>query len=312
MLHLIQPQVRDRQEALRREFSEAQPFRHIVVDDFLHPGLCQRLIAEFPSFDARHAINEHGEIGRKAVVPEIARIGRAHAEFDRLMRSREFLDWLGGVVSLERLLYDPEYVGGGTHENLDGQDLDAHVDFNYHPRRPLHRRLNLILFLNPEWREEWGGCLELQRDAWQPDADSGARHILPLANRCVVFETTESSWHGFSRIRLPADRKHQSRRSIAVYFYTKERPAAETAAPHGTVYVPRPLAAHLQSGYQLQADDVAEMETLLARRDCQIQYLYQRELDFSRALAGIYASPSFRIGRALTWPLRALRDWMKR
>lgn len=312
MLDRIQPSVRARLEDLRGEFASAQPFRHVVIDDFLDPGFCRRLMDEFPAFDARHAINEHGEVGRKAVVPAITRLGGAYAEFDRLMRSRLFLDWLAGVVSIPRLVYDPEYVGGGTHENLDGQDLDAHVDFNFHPTRPLHRRLNLIVFLNSEWEEDWGGCLELQRDPWHPEAAGPARRILPLANRCVVFETTESSWHGFRRIHLPAGRASGSRRSIAVYFYTRERAAGETAPSHGTIYVPPPVDARLQTGYTLQAEDCENLERQLARRDRQIQYLYQRELQFSRTLAGIYRSPSFRLGRALTWPLRLLRNRRQR
>lgn len=121
-----------------------------MIDDFLDPELCARLIQEFPAFDARNAVNEHGEVGRKAVFTDVARIGRSYAEFDRLMRSRAFLNWLGTLVDIPRLVYDRDYIGGGTHENLDGQDLDPQVDFNFHPLRPLHRRLNLIVFLNPE------------------------------------------------------------------------------------------------------------------------------------------------------------------
>lgn len=130
--------------------SSSQPFRHVVIDDFLDPDLCARLIQEFPAFDARNAVNEHSEVGRKAVFTDVARIGRSYAEFDRLMRSRAFLNWLGTLVDIPRLVYDRDYIGGGTHENLDGQDLDPQVDFNFHPLRPLHRRLNLIVFLNPE------------------------------------------------------------------------------------------------------------------------------------------------------------------
>jgi len=309
MLHRIQPPVRNGVDALRNEFSAARPFRHVVIDGFLDPALCSGLMDEFPAFDTRNARNEMGEVGRKAVVPGIRRIGRAYAEFDRLMRSREFLEWLGTVVSIPKLLYDPDYVGGGTHENLEGQDLDPHVDFNYHPRRPLHRRLNLIVFLNAEWEEKWGGCLELLSDPWRRDPD--VRRVVPLANRCVVFETTEFSWHGFRRIQLPADRTRVSRRSIAVYFYTKERPAAETAASHATIYVPRPLPPQFQPGYTLRPEDIHELGVLLSRRDRQIQHLYEREQDFSRTLTGIYQSPSFRLGRALTWPLRRLRAWVR-
>jgi len=122
----------------------------------------------------------------------------------------------------------------------------------------------------------------------------------------VVFETTEASWHGFSRIRAREDGGSRSRRSIAVYFYTKEHPAAETAPPHGTIYVPRQLPRHFEAGYTLQPEDSHELETLFSRRDRQIRYLYERELAFAKTLAGIYRSPSFRIGRALTWPLRRL------
>jgi hypothetical protein len=311
MLDRIQPSVRDRTQSLRSEFSGAQPFRHVVIDDFLDPDLCARLIQEFPAFDARNAVNEHGEVGRKAVFTDVARIGRSYAEFDRLMRSPAFLDWLGTLVEIPRLVYDRDYVGGGTHENLDGQELDPHVDFNFHPLRPLHRRLNLIVFLNPEWQETWGGCLELESDPWRPETKGPRQRILPLANRCVVFETTESSWHGFSRIQLPAGRRNESRRSIAVYFYTRQRAGVETAPSHSTIYVPRPMGAHFQPGYALQPEDVQELEVLIGRRDRQIRYLYERELDFSTTLAGIYRSPSFRLGRTLTWPLRWLRERWK-
>ncbi|HXB70678.1 MAG TPA: 2OG-Fe(II) oxygenase [Candidatus Acidoferrales bacterium] len=301
--------VRDHVEDRRRQFAGARPFRHVVIEPFLEPECCQSLEAEFPAFEARHARNELGEAGRKAVVPELARIGPAYAGFDRLMRDRQFLEWLSRLTDIPDLLYDPDYVGGGTHENLDGQELDAHVDFNYHPKRGLHRRLNLILFLNREWDAGWGGCLELLRDPWATGAEA-RKEVIPLANRAVIFETTEASWHGFRRIQLPAG-KQLSRRSVAVYFYTRDRPPDLTAPDHGTIYYQRPLPGHIQAGHTLSEEDAAEIQTLLARRDKTIQFLYERELKFARVLNGITKSPSFRLGRALTWPMRAVRAVVK-
>lgn len=307
MLDSIHPGVLERTDALAREFQEAKPFRHVVIDSFLAPELAQRLIREFPEFDAERATNELGQTGRKATRPDLAALGGAYAEFDRLMRDPQFLTWTGTVCGIERLLYDRDYVGGGTHENLGGQDLDFHVDFNYHPKRPLHRRLNLIVFLNPRWEEDWGGCLELVRDAWSENAAGERRKVMPLANRCVIFETTECSWHGFEQIRLPETEQKLSRRSIAVYFYTAARPVEETASSHGTIYVPRPLPEHMTTGRTLTAEDQFELEKLLARRDAQIRFLYEREQEYSRVLAGMLRSPTWRIGRIFTWPAKLLR-----
>jgi Rps23 Pro-64 3,4-dihydroxylase Tpa1-like proline 4-hydroxylase len=297
--------------ALRASFQAAVPFRHLVVDDFLESGYCRELIRQFPAFDRERALNEFGEVGRKAVFQQLRQLGPAYQRFDRMLRSREFLAFVGELTGIPQLLYDPDYIGGGTHENLDGQELDPHVDFNYHPRTRYHRRLNLILFLNPEWESEWGGSLELHRDPWLPPEENPIQTIVPAANRCVLFETSEHSWHGFSRIRLPADKSTLSRRSIAVYFYTRQRPAAETAPDHATVYVQRPLPAHLAPGQTLSDADVQEIRELLARRDQQLRFLYQRELKFSALLDSIIRSPVYRLAAAATWPARKLKRWIK-
>jgi Rps23 Pro-64 3,4-dihydroxylase Tpa1-like proline 4-hydroxylase len=292
--------VKSRAEMLAREFAGAQPFRHVVIEPFLDSDFCDALMREFPTFDRQKALNESGEVAGKAVFSNLAELGPAYARFDRLMQDPEFLDLTARITGVPHLVYDPEYVGGGTHENLHGQELDSHVDFNYHPKTQTHRRLNLIVFLNPEWKEEWGGCLELLRDPFAAECES----VVPLANRAVIFETTEASWHGFRKIQLPD--AAISRRSIAVYFYTKEPPPQGAAPPHATFYYQRPLPGHIREGYTLQADDMREIETLFARRDQYIRFLYHREMEFSQALENLRLSRAFRWGSRLTKPLKAL------
>ncbi len=306
-LTLIQPAIRNRVAELRRQFTANQPFRHVVADDFLDAEFCRLLMAEFPAFDPAKAMNELGAAGRKAVVTDLPRISASYARFDRMMRSREFLSLMEEISGIPHLLYDPDYVGGGTHENLNGQELDSHVDFNYHPTRHLHRRLNLIVFLNAEWRAEWGGCLELDRNPWVPAEAGAVSTVAPLANRAVLFETSEHSWHGFRRIALPPEKEHISRRSIAVYFYTKGRPPEETAPSHGTIYVPRGLPGQIEPGRTLTDADLQSLRNLLTRRDQQIQMLYDREKKFAATIAATVESKAYRLGRILTWPYRLLR-----
>lgn len=305
-------QATESADAVRARFDAARPFRHVVFEDFLEPELCRALIEEFPAFRAERALNEYGELGGKAVETELPKLGEAYARLDRLIRSPEFLTWLSQATGIPGLLYDPDYVGGGTHENRDGQELDPHVDFNYHPRTAWHRRLNLILFLNPEWREEWGGVLELCRNPWAEPGEEELVRVLPTANRAVVFETTESSWHGFPRIQLPEEEKHRSRRSVAVYFYSRERPPEQTVPEHGTYYVPRGLPERFRAGYTLTAGDADELRALFERRDKQLRALWDRERDLRDALTRTWRSPSLKLARALTWPLRAARRLAQR
>jgi Rps23 Pro-64 3,4-dihydroxylase Tpa1-like proline 4-hydroxylase len=272
---LINHHVSDTIAEHARRFADARPFRHVVIDDFFDHETARALLREFPSFDPKFARNEAGEIGNKAVVEKIRALGPAYAALDDLIQTQAFLAMIGRITGIEKLCYDPWYYGGGTHDNRNGQELDPHIDFNRHPVDRSHRRLNLIVYLNPEWDDAWGGSLEIHRDPRAPD--NQVTLITPLFNRCVIFETNEISWHGFSRIALPPDKQHLSRRSIALYFYTAERPAEELADSHSTIYVDRPLPERFAAGHVLDRGDVEQLELLLNRRDQHNQRLY-REL----------------------------------
>ena len=256
-----------------QRFARREPFRHVVIDDFFAPEYAAQLLAEFPPFERGNARNENGEIGNKATVEKVRGLGLAYSALDDLVQSPALLDLVGRLTGIPDLLYDPWYFGGGTHENRDGQDLDAHVDFNKHPIERWHRRLNLIVYLNPAWDDAWGGSLQLHSD---PRArDDRVTTISPLYNRAVIFETTEWSWHGFPRITLPHDPRGLSRKSVALYFYTTDRPAEELADTHSTIYVDQPLPQRFRDGLTLKANDVEELHVLLARRDQHNQRLYR-------------------------------------
>jgi hypothetical protein len=282
-VEVLNRRLQEEREALRDRFENADPFPHVVIPDFFAPDFCKRMLDDFPPFEERYALNEMGQVGGKAVRTDVRDIGETYRQLDDFIQTPEFLGLISDITGIPDLLYDPDYVGGGTHENLETQGLDPHVDFNYHPRTGWHRRLNLIVYLNPEWEESWGGNLDLHSDPWEPETDR-VTTVLPLLNQAVIFETSEVSWHGFSPLRLPGDRKQLSRKSFAIYLYTKERPAEQIAASHATVYVPDGMPSNIKPGQVLAEQDYQAINTNFTRQLGQLKFLYERELKFNNQI----------------------------
>lgn len=311
---MISADVLSQVDRYRDAFVSARPFKHLCIDSFFRPEVAERLLADFPVFDAKNALNEFGEVGRKAVVTDIANISPYYSEFYSYLLSSDFLAPISRMLGISDFIFDRQMYGGGTHENLHGQELDVHVDFNYDLDTKLHRRVNMLIYLNKEWEEEWGGAIELHSNPWDWENDE-IESFGPAFNRCVLFETNERSWHGFKRVQLPERKRHLSRKCLSIYLYTKDRPQEEIVPEHATFYVQRPLPAHFRQGYTLTERDVVELRHLLKNRDTWLQHYQKMELEHS-AVAGQYQelrSKFERWTRFLPGPLRgAVRSLARR
>lgn len=280
-LSLLNPGLVAQVGTRAQSFRAAQPFRHLVMEDFFAAQFAERLLGEFPEFERGNAVGDDGSPGNKSTFERIRALGPAYAELDAAIRSPGFLAWLGELTGIDDLLYDPYYLGGGTHENRHGQSLSTHIDFNFHPSERWHRRLNLIVYLNREWDASWGGNLVLYRDPYV-DTRPSVR-VVPGFNRAVLFETSECSWHGFDRIDLPESLRDRSRRSIALYFYSRTRPQEEIAGKHSTHYVDAQLPERFVEGHVLDAADARLLRELIAQRDGQLRRLYAENAQLLQA-----------------------------
>lgn len=197
--------------ALAAEFTTAEPFPLLVLDDFLAADVADGLVAEFPALDEMPRSRDY-LFGDKHELSSVADRGTAARRYAALTGSEGFRTLLAHVTGHPDLFVDAESFGGGFHQGGDGSFLDLHVDFNLHPQhRTWLRTLNVLLYLNPGWRDEWGGELLVKADP----ADE-PRRIAPRHNRLVVMTTDDRTFHGYERMSLPAG---VHRRSIATYFY---------------------------------------------------------------------------------------------
>jgi hypothetical protein len=149
------------------------------------------------------------------------------------LNSMTFLKFLSSVTGIDHLISDPGFEGGGLHQIVRGGKLGVHADFNKHREFGLDRRLNLLLYLNKDWREEYGGHLQL----WNRDMTSCEAKVSPIFNRVMVFGTTDFTYHGHpDPLQCPDG---MTRKSLALYYFSNGRPPEEVTDEHSTLFRPR-------------------------------------------------------------------------
>ncbi len=198
--------------SLAAKYQSAEPFPHIIIDDFLDKDLLRKVIADFPSSDNKRYFDRDQERLKFQFQPHEISSGLVRNIFAEL-NSQAFLGFLEELTGLQGLLPDPYFEGGGLHETKRGGHLGVHADFNGHDRLKLERKLNLLVYLNEDWEHSYGGQLEL----WDTGMKECAVRVEPVLGRAVIFTTSLDSFHGHpDPLNCPPER---SRRSIATYYY---------------------------------------------------------------------------------------------
>jgi hypothetical protein len=227
---LPQSRMNEVEKSAYASYSNARPFPHIVIDNFFDPNLLELILAEFPKpgeikwqkFDTGHEI--------KLASSAESSFGSATRLFLYHLNSATFLEFLSAVTGIDNLIPDPRFEGGGLHQIVRGGKLGVHTDFNKHSIFGLDRRLNLLLYLNKNWREEYGGHLEL----WDRDMTRCEAKVLPVFNRMMIFGTTDFTYHGHPNpLQCP---EGMTRKSLALYYFSNGRPAEEVSGEHSTIF----------------------------------------------------------------------------
>ena len=217
-------------EALHPRYRDANPFPHIAMDGLFDGALLERILANFPAGrddSWRHFDNAQE---KKSGFDYRAEVSHELRDFLYFLNSAATLEFLEKLTGIDGLIPDPYFGGAGPHQSFPGGFLKIHADFNWHPKLKLDRRVNLLIYLNRGWHDEYGGHLEL----WDKEMSRCEQSIAPLFNRTVVFNTTDTSWHGHPHpLACP---EGQSRKSVSMYYYTNGRPDKERLAPHDTIF----------------------------------------------------------------------------
>ena len=207
----------------KNNYINANPFPNIVIDDFFNEEFLNDVLNEFPNLSKKQ--NSDSYVNQN----EIKFANNLYSDFSKnikllfdFLNSNYFVGFLQKITNInEKLIIDEKLNGGGLHEIKKGGLLKIHSDFNRHPILNLDRRLNVLVYLNKDWNEDYGGHLQL----WDKEMQKCEKKILPIFNRMVIFSTTDYSNHGHPDPLNCPDKR--SRKSVATYYYSNGRPSNE-------------------------------------------------------------------------------------
>ncbi|MBI1305076.1 MAG: 2OG-Fe(II) oxygenase [Bacteroidetes bacterium] len=220
----------------KNEYVNNKPFPNIYFDNFFNEDFLNDVLEEFPEMGDKSDIQYKTPNEIKLASRGESRFGKKTKVFMHFLNSEPFLNFLSELTGIENLIPDPSFEGGGCHQIKPGGYLKVHADFNKHKATRLDRRLNVLVYLNKDWKEEYGGHFEL----WNTDMTKCEKKLLPIFNRMAMFSTTDFSYHGHpDALKCPEGR---SRKSLALYYYSNGRPSEEInegLEDHTTLFVDR-------------------------------------------------------------------------
>jgi Rps23 Pro-64 3,4-dihydroxylase Tpa1-like proline 4-hydroxylase len=210
-------------------YRDAQPHAHGIFDDVFNPSILKNILQEFDTEEEWKNFDTKYE--KKSQLNRDDCLGPNTRAFIHSLNSGTFITFLEKLTGIKRLVADPYLAGGGLHKILPGGKLGIHTDFNRNEIINLHRRINVLVYLNEDWEESFGGHFEL----WSEPTGAQKTKILPIFNRMTIFNTTGNSFHGHPEpLTCPPER---ARKSLALYYYTAEKDELQSKNDHGTVFI---------------------------------------------------------------------------
>lgn len=197
-------------------YQNADPFSYVVLDNFLNEKVANELCEKFPKPNDKWW-HYHNPIEEKYAYDDVKNMDKDIKKYFLMVCKSEFVEYIKKISNIENLEYDPYFHGAGIHYHPPGGKLNMHLDYSINPLSFKERRLNIIFFLNKEWKEEWGGNTEL----WSEGMKLCKKKLVPVFNRALLFRTFDESWHGLpGYVKCP---EGLARKSFAIYYVTEAR-----------------------------------------------------------------------------------------
>ena len=235
-------------DELYQTYTDNVPFDHVIIDDFWEKSVADEIVREMNDMPKQGMVTRYNSpLENKITIPHWDMFSKTTYQAFTYLNS-EFLDVINSITNLYDLKPDVGLHGGGIHFHPTNGNLNLHKDYSIHPKLGMMRKLNLIIYMNPVWKEEWNGHLEF----WSHDEKNNSpkecwAHITPVFNRAVLFDVSQDGWHGLpSYTKQPDDIYRQS---MAIYYMTK--PDSNIEIRPKALFAPRDEQKHDEKIHEL-------------------------------------------------------------
>jgi Rps23 Pro-64 3,4-dihydroxylase Tpa1-like proline 4-hydroxylase len=224
----IADRLRRERERLLLEFRQSGRVPAFSIDDLLPEEWAREIYEAFPAEGRMTFKNSVKE--RKHVAAQMNDHAPILEEAVYAFQEPDVVSIVAEITGMRALEPDSELYAGGISAMSKGSYLKPHLDNSHDSDQQRYRVLNLLYYVTPDWRPEFGGSLEL----WDQGPEGRPRPFPALFNRLVVMATNRTSWHSVSEVLTEARRC-----CVSNYYFSAVSPD-ESDYFHATSFRGRP------------------------------------------------------------------------
>ena len=198
-----------------------------AIDDLLPDDIARRFADAFPDVLQMRLLDSFRE--RKYTSKSLDKFDPLISDVTFAFQDKRVIDAVAQITGIKDAVGDPHLYAGGISAMEKGHFLNPHLDNSHDVDQKNYRVLNLLYYVSPDWKAEYGGNLEL----WDEGVTKPVE-IPSLFNRLVLMSTNDKSWHSVNEILTD-----QPRYCISNYYFSPHSPNGYETT-HVTYFMARP------------------------------------------------------------------------
>jgi Rps23 Pro-64 3,4-dihydroxylase Tpa1-like proline 4-hydroxylase len=226
--HIYQ-EIKSNKVALQLHFAASkEAIGYFYLDNLLPDDIALKIYKNFP--ESSQMVLKKSIREDKYVAAQMNLYNPILEEIIYAFQDKKIVDLVAEICNIKEAIPDDNLYAGGISMMGKNQFLNPHLDNSHDKDRECWRVLNLLYYVTPNWKEEYGGNLEL----WPNGLKQSQITLHSKFNRLIVMATHNNSLHSVSPVTFDGFRC-----CVSNYYFSKN-PLSQSDTFHVTSFRGRP------------------------------------------------------------------------